>query len=123
MVGPEFLVWIPSEECFATFFCGSKTLKKEARKFGTRLMKACTLKSKLIVQEPYRWHGPVTTDCSDPNLAMYDPEQFKKEVHKFKNPVVKDKGEPIEEPRGEDQEDAEEGRGPPGSESSREWSA
>lgn len=98
MTGPEFLVWLPGEETFATFFCGSKTLRREARKFGTFLGgKAATLRSKLIDNGKYKWHGPVVTNCSVELSPLPDPADVAEQLEKFKNPPKPQKGERVDD--------------------------
>lgn len=98
MVGPEFLVWIPEEETFATFFCGSPTLKREARKLGTFLGgKAVNLRSKLIDNGKYKWHGPVVNSCSIELSPLPDVENVQEELTKFKNPPKPQKGERVDD--------------------------
>ena len=87
MVGPEFLIWIPTEETFATFFCGSKTLRREARKFGLYLGgKGANLRSKLIDNGKYKWHGPVVNDCSVDLEPLPTQDEAAEQINKFKNP-------------------------------------
>lgn len=98
MAGPEFLVWIPAEGSFATFFCGSKTLKREARKFGAFLPgKAANLRSKLIDTGKYKWHGPVVTPCSVELSPLPDPEDVIEQIGKFKNPPKAPQGERVDD--------------------------
>jgi hypothetical protein len=98
MTGPEFLVWIPGEETFATFFCGSKTLKREARKFGTFLGgKAANLRSKLIDNGKYKWHGPVVNSCSVALSPLPDPADVAEQLEKFKNPPKPKQGERVDD--------------------------
>ena len=97
MAGPEFLFWIPSENTFATFFCGSKTLKREARKFNPFLggRGVCNLRVKLIDNGKYKWHGPVVNTCSEKPSCLPEPEASEKEINKFKNPPKPKKGERV----------------------------
>jgi len=94
MAGPEFLIWVPSEKTFATFFCGSKTLKREARKLGPFIGgKACNMRSHLIDNGKYKWHGPIINACSTPPTALPTSEDAQDMVHRFKNPPKQDKVE------------------------------
>jgi hypothetical protein len=98
MYGPEFLIWIPAEETFATFFCGSATLRREARKFGLYLGgRSATLRTKLIPKGNDKWHGPVTLDCSIALSPLPSEEDVLEQINKFNNPLKQDKGEPVEE--------------------------
>jgi hypothetical protein len=101
MVGPEFLIWIPVEKTFASFFCGSATLKRESGKLGpflsgeTLQKRAATMRSKLITKGEWKWHGPVITACSSPISVLPTQEEWDKELHKFKNPPKTVKGEKV----------------------------
>lgn len=67
MYGPEFLMWIPSEKTFATFFMGSKTARNEAPAIRSMLptaegrLRLGVLTAKFIKTKDYSWHGPVFT--------------------------------------------------------------
>jgi len=89
MHGPEFLLWIPSQNRFVTYFMSSKTARRESRKVLPFLRKAVTLKCKLIVTAKYKWHGPVVIACSTP-LDTPDPELLEKIIESFKNPPKSD---------------------------------
>lgn len=94
MCGPEFLIFIPSEETFATFFCGSPTLKREARKFSRYLGgKACKMRNKLIDNGKHKWHGPVIGDCSTPPTCVPDADECNELVQRFKNPPKQETAE------------------------------
>lgn len=98
MAGPEILLWIPAEKCFATFFCGSKTLKREARKFGAFIGgKACNLRVKIIDNHKHKWHGPVISPCSTPPTVLPTQEEIVEQVHRFKNPLKTNVAERVEE--------------------------
>ncbi len=64
MYGPEFLVWVPKAEEFATFFMGSKSSRREAASVRALLKKAGTLKSKKITTSQYTWYSPVIEKCA-----------------------------------------------------------
>lgn len=85
MYGPEFLLWIPSQAAFVTYFMSSKTARREARKMKPLLRKAASFKCKLIETVKYKWHGPVIVPCSTP-LELPDPGDIQVEVEKFMNP-------------------------------------
>jgi hypothetical protein len=87
MAGPEILIWVPSQKTFATFFCGSKTLKRASRKFKPFLGgKACRMRSELIDNGKHKWHGPIITVCSTPPTDLPTSEDAEDQVEKFKNP-------------------------------------
>lgn len=86
MYGPEFLVWVPSEKTFATYFMSSKTSRREAPQLKGQLGKAATLKAQLIRAKKYAWHGPVVTPCSAPIDPLPNMDAAQDEVNKFNNP-------------------------------------
>jgi len=88
MFGPEFLVYIPSNETFATYFASSKTARREAKSTMAALIgSAATFKCKLIdpPSSKYKWHGPVVLPCSTP-IELPDMEIITEAIEKFKNP-------------------------------------
>ena len=89
MYGPEFLVWIPSQGVFATYFMSSKTARREAKKMEPLLGKAATFRCKLIDSGRFKWHGPVVVPCSSP-LEVPALDAIKGEVEKFQNPPKSD---------------------------------
>ena len=87
MYGPEFLVYLPGLKEFATFFCGSKSARREAANIKALLTKPATLKSKFIETKRYSWFTVCATPCSTP----FDPpdlDALRKIVEKFNNPPV-----------------------------------
>jgi len=98
--GPEFFVWLPEMNQFASYFMGNKTGRNESGKL-TALMeadqRACKQKAKLIVGTEFSWHGPVTLPY-DLEFAMPPREQLMQELEKFSNPP-----EATEEPAEEDE--------------------
>lgn len=89
MYGPEFLVYVPSEEVFATYFASSKTSRREAKKARSLMGSAMTLKCRLIETTKYKWHGPVVLPCSAA-LDLPDPKIIKDQIEKFNNPPTSD---------------------------------
>jgi hypothetical protein len=87
LFGPEFLLWLPESQpsTYTTFFCGSKTTRREAPNLKGLLGKACTLKMHLIETKKYSWHGPIITPCSTP-FALPSFEEIKSVADKFSNP-------------------------------------
>lgn len=90
MYGPEFLVYVPSQNAFATLFMSSKTARRESKKMKPLMRKAATLKCRLIKTARYSWHGPVIVPCSTP-LEMPPLEDLKKQVELFQNPPKDDR--------------------------------
>ncbi len=64
MYGPEFLVWVPSEGCYATFLMGSKTARNAAPPVKALLpkpggqLRAGILEAQYIEGTEFKWHGP-----------------------------------------------------------------
>ena len=85
MYGPEYLLWVPDANAFATYHLNSKTGRREARNFEPLHSQAATLKARLITQGKYKWHGPVIIPCSAP-IDPPDPEKVRAEWTKFQNP-------------------------------------
>lgn len=85
MFGPEFLVYIPAVQSYATFFMSSPTSRREAPAVLARMRKAATLKAQLINGKKHKWHGPVITPCSTP-FDLPSPESLQDEITKFSNP-------------------------------------
>lgn len=94
LCGPEFLLYLPEQKQFVTFFMASKTMRREAPNVRDHLAKegqtaaAMTLKSTLIKANGYSWHGPIVTGCSVP-IENPDPEELLTELNKFNNPPEK----------------------------------
>lgn len=98
MFGPEYLVWIPSIERFATLFCGSKTMRRESVNIKSYIGKMVTLKSRLITKGKYKWHGPVGLECNTPQ-TMPDRDELLRQCEEFNNPPDRDE-EPVAETAG-----------------------
>lgn len=89
MYGPEFLVYVPDNKAFATFFMGSKSARKEAPNVHAKLQMAGTLSSKLIETKRYKWQSPIIKGCSTP-FDVPDQTDLQAEVDKFLNPKETD---------------------------------
>lgn len=86
MFGPEFLFWVPTEKKFATFLMGSKSMRREAKKWiPSYLMQPITLKSLKIETPKYTWFSPVATVCSTP-FDMPSAEDIQEVAEAFNNP-------------------------------------
>lgn len=87
--GPEFLYWIPKAKngagAFLTFFCSSKTARREADNIRTYLGKTCLMEAKFIETTQYSWHGPKILPCTS-IVRMPTPEDLTEALHKFRNP-------------------------------------
>ena len=85
MYCPEFLVYIPSVDKYATYCMGSKTARREAKKFKPLMSKPAKLSSKPIEKGKYKWLGPVIIP-SDEVIDIPDMKKAELELSKFRNP-------------------------------------
>lgn len=99
MYGPEYLIYVPSQKKFATFFLGSKSARKEARTVQQRLGKAATLKSALVEWKSFSWQVPKCTPCSA-TFEIPSVDLIKPEVEKFDNPEASNVETADEAPQG-----------------------
>lgn len=83
--GPEYLLWLPGEKSFATFFFSSKTARREAPNLKALLGKGATVKSKYIKTPNYSWYGPEITICSQ-QFELPDHDEMVSVANKFANP-------------------------------------
>lgn len=82
MYGPEFLVYIPEHQTYATFFLCNPTGRVFAPDMAARIGQAANLTSHLIETKKYKWHGPVIADCGAP-LEVPDLDEMTKVSTKF----------------------------------------
>lgn len=99
MYGIEFMFFVPNPPaaCFATFFCNSKTSRREAPNIKSFCPRGespagpakgpewATLKTQFIKGGGYSWHGPTTTKCSTPYESP-SVEDMHDQATKFANP-------------------------------------
>lgn len=89
--GPDFLLWLPANGLFATYFLGNKTGRNEAPNLLGPLRKNgpfyCIQASDLIETSKNSWHGPVTKSCG----LSFDPPDMaetKRVLENFLHPPV-----------------------------------
>ena len=82
--GPEYLVYIPAAQTFATLFMNNPTMRREAGAVHSRLRQAATITSHLIENEDFAWFGPKCGDCSSP-LNIPDLDEIETAVKKFED--------------------------------------
>ena len=82
MFGPEFLVWVPSQGKYATFFMGSKSSRREAPNVKALLKNAATLKSHLIETKKHSWQSPCVSPCSTA-FDLPEMDSLNEEAKKF----------------------------------------
>lgn len=99
--GPEFLIWLPSENKFALFLCGSITARKEApailqimnedQPADSYVPKPMRFSVRVVRDEAKRrsWHSftvaPMSTPLPPP--SDYFKENFQEVLQSFQNPV------------------------------------
>lgn len=103
MYGPSFLVYERSTGQFLEFFCGTKSMRTEARRIYPYLSLTpamieanpdlvdqtphgslpVTLKSRLIERNTYSWHVPVAIKCSVPFTKLPKAEEIAEQISKF----------------------------------------
>lgn len=82
LCGCEFLVWIPDQKTFATFYLANATLLGEAKKVRALIGKRMSLKSDLKSNAKFKWHGMLTFECSLP-LEMPSKAELLQENRRF----------------------------------------
>ena len=85
LVGLEYMLWLPSVACFALFFMGTITLRRESENVRAQIGKGLSLKIKLITGKKYKWHGCTAFPCSAP-MDLPKEEDLRLELTKFQNP-------------------------------------
>ena len=87
LYGPEFLIWVASVKKFATFFCSSKTARRESGKISALRGCAATLRTVRIKSAKYSWFGPKISQCSTP-FEVPSQEVILEQIEKFRNPPI-----------------------------------
>ena len=88
MYGPEFLVYNPEAESFATFFMGSKSMRREAPALRNLLQKAAVLKPHKIANAKYTWYSAKVEPCTT-LFDLPDSDEIEEQYNKFINPPKK----------------------------------
>lgn len=105
MFGPEFLVWLPDQERFATFYFANPTMRNAAPHLYAFVNppSPATCKIRFIPDPKYGgWHGPVITKCSVP-MDGAPLDRVEQEVALFMNPPVKAAAEEVEDTSGREE--------------------
>jgi hypothetical protein len=94
--GPEFLIWIPSVESFATFFFGNKSSRKASPDLIAIIngpqgaSRNATVTAELIEfkkgNNEYSWHAPKVSACDLALSPMPDINTLREQIAKFKDP-------------------------------------
>jgi hypothetical protein len=87
MYGTEYLLWIPGQKAFATFFMGTKSSRRESPNLKARIGKAATLTSHLIETARYSWYAPLIKPYNgELSNVPTSPDLLMRVVTEFNNP-------------------------------------
>jgi hypothetical protein len=87
MYGVEFLLYLPQQGEYVTFFLNSKSSRREAKPMRGLIGKGATVEVVLIKTKRYSWHAPKVKACSTPFQAQLPiPDAMGKEIQRFLNP-------------------------------------
>ncbi len=87
MVGVEFLVYLPEEDVFTTFYLANATLLREAQNIKDNLAQLLKMTSKLIKKDRYSWHG-MTVALSSVEIQIPSRDRIVAELSAFKRAVT-----------------------------------
>lgn len=103
MYGPEFLLWLPTQKKFATFFMCNPTMRRESPMLReqTSNQEPTTLKVQFIESKQYGgWHGPVVVPCSTPfELPTADEVMTQNELFCQKDAIIEEVSDEVSEGR------------------------
>lgn len=97
MCGVEFLVYLPDQETFTTFYLANATLLREAQGIKDSMGHTLRFKSKVITKDKLRWHGIIVAPFPA-DIAVPLKEVFERELTIFLN--AKDSTVESSEPAG-----------------------
>lgn len=85
--GLEYLLWLPEQGVFATYFGGNATARKRVEDFIGVMKKPATMKSVYIdpPRSKFSWYGP-TIEGVEIDVVPPESSEFKTVMDKFKNP-------------------------------------
>lgn len=89
MYGIEYLLWLPVQKHFVTFFMGTKSARREAPNLSARMHKAATLDSTTVKNKKWVWRAPQIIPCT----AAFDLPEAKDiqlQAKKFLDPKVEE---------------------------------
>lgn len=100
MFGTDFLVYIPSQKCLATFFMGSATARRDAESLVARCVPKklpTTLTVKKVTSKKYPpWMSPDILPCSSPFDIEFSHDALVKAITDFNTPKEKEVAEVAE---------------------------
>lgn len=83
MWGVEFLVWLPDQKLYATFYLSSATARREAKPLRAQIGCATTLNREFIKKPKYSWYGPKVSVCSVP-MTPPDLAEINEQIAAFR---------------------------------------
>ncbi len=87
--GPEFLIWLPERQEYATYFLGNATGRQESPNLINLInnkVRKCKLAAHLIETQDYSWHGPRMLPYDLDVQLPPDPAMMMEILNKFNNP-------------------------------------
>ena len=100
LAGPEFLLYIPDQQSFATFYMASKSAARVAPTVRSYIdggqPNPATFGASLVKTKKYSWHVPTVKDCSTP-FTPPTQEDFIEQLDKFQNPEEADVEEVVDD--------------------------
>jgi len=98
MYGPEFLIWLPGQQMFATLFLCNPTGRRASSQFQAALGMGAILSSVLIDNGDFQWFGSTCELSTTPISDVPDGDILASAVEKFNNekPSAVTKAEPTE---------------------------
>jgi hypothetical protein len=93
LCGLDFLLWLPLESKFVTFYMASKSALRVAPELRAKIKEKdnkpgpANLSVKLIETKKYSWHAPQVSNCTTPfEDLLPSPEDFIDALKRFHNP-------------------------------------
>lgn len=84
MCGVEFLVYLPNQDTFTTFYLANATLLREAGNMKANIGLAVKVKSKLIKKDKFAWYG-IQIASFPTEIAVPEKTRFESEIAMFGN--------------------------------------
>jgi hypothetical protein len=88
MFGPEFLVWIPENQSFATLFMGSASARREAKNVKALMGKAATLTSQKVENKKYKWQAVLCKPLTTPIAPIPEAKDLTPVLKRFLDPAA-----------------------------------
>ena len=83
MYGPEFLLWLPSQSKFVSFFCNNKTARRAAGGLKDLIGQPATMGNKKFENKKFTWFGFKVTASNVPVTNVPEADEMQAIVSKF----------------------------------------